>query len=184
MYNFSNLPENIIGDFVNKTGITRKIDDLGRIVIPKEIRKNLKIKDNDELEISTTDDAVILRKYDFLKKDQVIECFIKSIGRFYNINVLYTARDKVIDYFLKNKKIMNSNVLSDYVIKIINNREMVEETSKIKITDEELEISYIICPLIINGDLIGSIILYDDDINDKILENIGFFKLFLENYIE
>ena len=40
-------------------GITRRIDELGRIVIPKEIRKNLKIKSSDELEIKVIDNKVI-----------------------------------------------------------------------------------------------------------------------------
>lgn len=45
------------------TGIVRNIDELGRIVVPKESRKHLDIKTNDPLEISTVDDAIIIRKY-------------------------------------------------------------------------------------------------------------------------
>ena len=45
------------------TGIVRRIDRLGRIVIPKEICKTLNIKENDPLEIFTEDNKILLRKY-------------------------------------------------------------------------------------------------------------------------
>ena len=45
-------------------GIMRRIDDLGRVVIPREIRKRLGIKEGDPLEIFTNRDEIILRKYD------------------------------------------------------------------------------------------------------------------------
>ena len=48
---------------MKSTGITRRIDDLGRIVIPKEIRKNLKIKENEVLEIFINNDEIILKKF-------------------------------------------------------------------------------------------------------------------------
>ena len=44
--------------------MTRRIDELGRLVIPKEIRKNLKIKDNDQVEISVVDNKIVLCKYE------------------------------------------------------------------------------------------------------------------------
>lgn len=48
------------------TGIVRRIDDLGRIVIPKEIRKNLRIKEGDPLELFTTKDGeVVFKKYSY-----------------------------------------------------------------------------------------------------------------------
>lgn len=49
---------------LTKTGVIRHIDDLGRVVIPKEIRRTLKLKENDPLEIFTTDDGMVcFRKY-------------------------------------------------------------------------------------------------------------------------
>ena len=46
------------------TGIVRRIDDLGRIVIPKEIRRTLGLREGDPMEVCVEDDAVIFRKYD------------------------------------------------------------------------------------------------------------------------
>ena len=44
---------------MEKSGMTRRIDELGRLVIPKEIRRNLKIKDNDQLEINIIDNKIV-----------------------------------------------------------------------------------------------------------------------------
>ena len=171
---------------MENTGITRRIDDLGRIVIPKEIRKNLKIRDSDELEINVIDNKIVLKKYDSLKKDNVITCLLYTIGRHLNKNVLYTSREKVIDAYLKGKRTIINNDLSSDLIHIIESRKNVtSDLCKFSITDEIEEISYIICPLIINGDLIGSIILYDDVNNSNYDEQImKFSKFFLENYLE
>ena len=45
-------------------GVMRRIDDLGRVVIPREIRKRLRIEEGDPLEIFTNKNEIILRKYD------------------------------------------------------------------------------------------------------------------------
>ena len=45
------------------TGVVRRIDDLGRIVIPKEIRKTLRIKDGESVEIFLDSDNIVLKKY-------------------------------------------------------------------------------------------------------------------------
>ena len=46
------------------TGIVRRIDDLGRVVIPKEIRRTMKIREGDPLIISTTENSILFEKYD------------------------------------------------------------------------------------------------------------------------
>ncbi len=58
------------------TGVVRRIDDLGRVVIPKELRRSLRIQDGDPLEIFTDDQGdVIFRKYDYT------ECIEDSVQR-------------------------------------------------------------------------------------------------------
>ena len=49
------------------TGIVRRIDDLGRVVIPKEIRRTMRLQEGDPLEIYTHDGAVCFKKYDVYK---------------------------------------------------------------------------------------------------------------------
>lgn len=48
---------------MKSTGITRKVDDLGRFVLPIEIRRSLDIKENDALEIFTDENHIVLKKY-------------------------------------------------------------------------------------------------------------------------
>ena len=50
---------------MNDTGITRKIDELGRIVIPKEIRRTLGIKDGENMQIFVDQNLICLKKYSF-----------------------------------------------------------------------------------------------------------------------
>lgn len=52
---------------MKSTGIVRKIDQLGRVVLPKELRRNLSIEKNDPLEIFVDKDQIILRKYQYHK---------------------------------------------------------------------------------------------------------------------
>ena len=49
---------------MRETGIIRRIDDLGRVVIPREIRKQFLIKEGDQLEIFVNKEEIILKKYD------------------------------------------------------------------------------------------------------------------------
>lgn len=49
---------------MNSTGIVRRLDDLGRIVIPKEIRKSLKFMEGEALELFVENNSLILKKYD------------------------------------------------------------------------------------------------------------------------
>ena len=68
---------------MKSTGIVRHIDDLGRITIPKEIRRNLGIKEGDSLELDTTYDgaAIIIRKYRKSWEDTVLEWWCKNYNR-------------------------------------------------------------------------------------------------------
>lgn len=54
------------------TGVVRRIDDLGRVVIPKEIRRTCNIREGDPLEIFLQDDAVVFRKYNPTYRDDLM----------------------------------------------------------------------------------------------------------------
>ena len=57
------------------TGIVRRVDDLGRVVIPKEIRRNLGIHEGDPLEISLHEDCICFKKYTTNKLEKVYDAF-------------------------------------------------------------------------------------------------------------
>ena len=60
---------------MKETGIVRRVDDLGRVVIPKEIRRNLGIREGDPLEVFLHEDCICLRKYSTDKLEKVYDAF-------------------------------------------------------------------------------------------------------------
>jgi len=142
----------------------KRIDDLGRIVIPKEIRRSLCIQNNENMEISINSDEIVLKKHSLLnekEKDLIKLCnLVQNIS---NKIIVVTDRDKVIYSNIEsiiNKEI--SNVLKEY---IINRKEL---DMNINITDEyKIESNFIYKPLIIDSNQVGLILLIDEDINDK-----------------
>lgn len=54
------------------TGIVRRIDDLGRVVIPKDIRRTLRIREGDPLEIFIDGEVILIRRAEFAKKEVII----------------------------------------------------------------------------------------------------------------
>ena len=94
------------------TGIVRRIDDLGRIVIPKEIRKTLKVKEGMPLEIFTDQEGgIILKKYlPFSEFSNVAkeyaECMVQQTG----LTVLVTDREKVIAVAGGAKALVGENI--------------------------------------------------------------------------
>ena len=66
------------------TGIIRRVDDLGRIVIPKEIRRSIRLREGDAMEIFLKDDCVCLKKYGISEEDLAIRChrYISNMGNY------------------------------------------------------------------------------------------------------
>ncbi len=170
------------------SGIVRRIDELGRIVIPKEIRKNLRIKEGDTLEIFVEKEKIILDKssvFDNLKS--LSQNLTDSIYNYVKKEVLITDRDKIIAYSGERKKEYINKKISDSVIKKIVNREEIVQKGVITIIDkEEMDCYYIFNTLTINGDEIGSIIMYSDELQIKEgeIRILEICKTFLENYLE
>lgn len=169
-----------------KSSMTRRIDELGRIVIPIEIRKNLKIRNSDELEINVIDNKIVLNRCERLDKDKTITCLLESIGKMYQRNVLFTSRYQVIDYYIEGKNKISNRNLSNDIIDIIDNRVMVSsDVRDITLLSEKINISYVIYPIVINGDVIGSVIIYSKtNLNENDANLCAFVGKFLENYLE
>ena len=151
------------------TGIVRRIDDLGRVVIPKEIRRTLRIREGDPLEIFVDRDGeVILKKYspiselsDFAK--EYAEALFDSLGN----PVLICDRDTYITVAGGSKKDYLNRSISDLVESIMEDRNTVVETQKKQISlvdgfTEEVQ-SYTMGPIIANGDPIGAVIIFSKE---------------------
>ena len=174
---------------MKSTGITRRIDDLGRIVIPKEIRKNLKIKENEVLEIFINNDEIILKKFSrFNDSEKVLSDYIKVINDMTGNDVIITDRDKVILSTKKLEEKLLNKKLSEYVNDLIENRSIFlsNDMKVIEVIDnEKIKQNYYFIPFIIDSDVVGSIIMFSSkefDENSKSLLLIA--SKLLVNYIE
>ena len=82
---------------MKSTGIIRRIDELGRIVIPKEIRKNLRIKEGENLEIYIENDNIILKKYSLLKNlTDIAAIYVEVLNSLIKDNIVIIDSDTVI----------------------------------------------------------------------------------------
>ena len=162
------------------TGVVRRIDDLGRVVIPKEIRKTLRIKEGEPLEIFTDKEGeIILKKYSPIGElsefaTEYAETLAKTTGHIACI----TDKDTVIAVSGGSKKEFLEQDVSEELEKIMEDKE--KYTSKenndlavpiIKNANKEMRYhSQIEYPIISDGDVIGSVILLSKDGNTKMSE--------------
>lgn len=149
------------------TGIVRRIDELGRIVIPKEIRKNLRIKNGDNLEILVEGENITLRKYSQIENVMdMASVYAESFYQVLKYNIIITDTDKVVAAAGNLKKKYLNMGISDTVLNMIERRDSFVERKK-----KELEISpnisefgyYAVATIINNGDSIGSVIILSTD---------------------
>lgn len=78
-------------------GYIRKIDDLGRVVIPKEVRKKLSLHDNENVIISYDSNGININKFSYLDKyNMYLESLVLLIDDYYNIGIELYDRDKLV----------------------------------------------------------------------------------------
>lgn len=149
------------------TGIVRRIDELGRIVIPKEIRKNLRIKNGDNLEILVDGENITLKKYSQIENlENIASMYAESFYQVLKYNVIITDTDKIIAVGGNLKKKYINNIISEDVERMIERRDNFVERKK-----KNIEISpgisefcyYTVATVINNGDSIGSVIILSMD---------------------
>ncbi|WP_058305677.1 stage V sporulation protein T [Gracilibacillus massiliensis] len=148
------------------TGIVRRIDDLGRVVIPKEIRRTLRIREGDPLEIFVDRDGeVILKKYSPISElgDFATE-YAEALFDSLDLSVLISDRDEYIAVAGESKKDYLGKNISKKIDQLMDSRESVIETSKstievIENKEEELE-AYLLQPIVAGGDPIGCMVLF------------------------
>jgi AbrB family transcriptional regulator, stage V sporulation protein T len=148
------------------TGIVRRIDDLGRVVIPKEIRRTLRIREGDPLEIFVDRDGeVILKKYspiselsDFAK--EYAEALFDSLGN----PILICDRDTYIAVAGGSKKDYLNKNISEMIEKTMEERNSIimNKQENVALSDglEEAVSAYTVGPIIANGDPIGAVIIF------------------------
>lgn len=171
------------------TGVVRRIDDLGRIVIPKEIRRSLKIRDGESMEIFVDNEYIALKKYSCL--DDLVNIskeLVESISNEYKKNVFITDMNKIIAYSGSDKSLYFDKNISSYVYnKIVERKKIniIDETIQL-VEDKDIKCNCLIFPIIANGDVKGSISIMskEEKINDNEEQIIKVVAQFLGKQVE
>lgn len=151
------------------TGIVRRIDDLGRVVIPKEIRRTMRIREGDPLEIFTEKDGeVIFKKYSPIGElGDFAVTYADTLSKTAGKGILITDRDNIIAVSgLPKKELMEKRVSRD-----IENVMSEKSPYKSQGSNQGLSIADgvdkynagVVVPIVSEGDTIGSVIFVMND---------------------
>lgn len=149
------------------TGIVRRIDDLGRVVIPKEIRRTLRIREGDPLEIFTDRNGeVILKKYSPIGELHKISCeYAESLSSVTGYTICIADTEQIIAVSGSGKKALSEKGITSEMRKVMEMRKPFVagcgEKAYVKVTDAEMKeyVLQAISPIICEGDVIGAVIL-------------------------
>lgn len=161
------------------TGIVRRIDDLGRVVIPKEIRRTLRIREGDPLEIFTDrEGGIILKKYSPINElTDFSREYAESLQDVIGHIILISDKDAFISVSGTNKEDYEDRKVSARLDEIMEGRKSVllgisDKVIPLHKDDSMDEYKYeIIAPIMAQGDAIGSVIILSKD------EEIGELEL-------
>ncbi len=148
----------------------RKLDGLGRIVIPKEYRKKLKIGNDSKLRIALDDGYIRIEKFSDIEDNlSNLEKYQKILNKYLDLNIMITNLEEDIN----NKKELPEKIIS----KIKYGKIVVLNNEKDILLNNEYNINMIIIPIILYGEVIGSLIGYSyereiTDTDQKVLELI------------
>lgn len=159
------------------TGIVRRIDDLGRVVIPKEIRRTLRIRESDPLEIFTDREGeIILKKYSPIgEMSTFARQYAESLAQVSGHTAMVADRDQFIAVSGGYKNMLNKSISKQLEDKITNRESVMAtrgERSFIPVCEDGGD-EYqheAIAPIICEGDVIGAVILLEDDNKGKMGE--------------
>ncbi|MDR2940061.1 MAG: stage V sporulation protein T [Clostridiales bacterium] len=154
------------------TGIVRRIDDLGRVVIPKEIRRTLRIREGDPLEIFTDREGeIILKKYSPIGElGNFAKEYAESLAQSTSHIICFIDKDQIIAVAGGAKKELFEKHISAEFEKLVNGRSPVtasrDESGFVDVVDDVDESLYKyehITPIICEGDVLGAIAFLSPD---------------------
>ena len=162
------------------TGVVRRIDDLGRVVIPKEIRKTLRIKEGDPLEIFTDKEGeVILKKYSPIGElSEFASGYAETLSKTTGHIACITDKDTVIAVSGGSKKEFLEQNLSPELEQLMEDKEIYTSNDNNNVAlpitkndnNERKYNSQVVYPIISDGDVIGSVVLLSKENTTKMTE--------------
>lgn len=147
------------------TGVIRRIDELGRVVIPKEIRKRLRIREGDSLEIFVENNEFItLKKYSlFSGLEKNFEDICKTLTESLENTIMVVSNDEIIAGFGKSYCLFKDMKISIQLKKLLDERKQTIVDNDFKIIDKQDNFySFCLSPIISSGDVLGAIIIISD----------------------
>ena len=155
------------------TGIVRRIDDLGRVVIPKEIRRTMRIREGDPLEIYTSKEGeVIFKKYSLLGdldefSAQICETMSKSVEQ----TVAVADRDTIIAISGGFKRELMGKHISEELEQIMEDRRIFhsgENARPVRVTvDNDRLLATLAAPVISGGDAMGLVLVVTENAEQR-----------------
>lgn len=161
------------------TGIVRRIDDLGRIVIPKEIRRSMRIREGSPLEIYTSKDGeIIFKKYSAMEDlTDNLQIFTEYLNRVIGKPALITDNDTVIAVSGANKKDFFGRKLSDNLQKYLITRRNLNALSKpdcVNLFGSDTKYQcQSLTPIISESDCAGAVIILSTDNFSPLSDSAG-----------
>ena len=144
-------------------GIVRRMDDLGRMVIPKEIRRNLRFKNGDPLEIFIDKNAIVFRKYDPTpdplgnQADNISKVLAETLG-----GEAVVTREDVVISAPGNKSLLKKSLSEDIHDKIKNGESYFGRKGEELMEGWDSKSNFICTPLTHEGNIVGSVILFKE----------------------
>lgn len=160
------------------TGIVRRIDELGRVVIPKEIRRTLRIRESDPLEIFTDREGeIILKKYSPIGElSAFAQQYAESLSQTTGCLACVCDMDQIIASAGAGKKEFQEQYLSAQTQKVLEGRSLLSanqgDRGFVPVIHGQSEeyAGEIIAPIVCEGDVVGGVILLTKDIKKKLAE--------------
>ncbi|MBQ4110679.1 MAG: AbrB/MazE/SpoVT family DNA-binding domain-containing protein [Clostridia bacterium] len=156
------------------TGIVRRIDDLGRVVIPKEIRRTLRIREGDPLEIYTDKEGtVVFKKYSPVGELTAFSSeYAEAIYKITSKPTAIVDKDCVVAVSGMPKKELIEKEISKDLDEILDDRMTYayyeEDEEPLPLLEEnEKYFCSIVCPIVCEGDAIGAVIIFNSDMPQK-----------------
>ncbi len=148
------------------TGIVRRIDDLGRVVIPKEIRRTMRIREGDPLEIYTSKDGeVVFKKYSQIRGlEDFAAQFCDSLNRCTDLTAAVTDRDTIIAVAGTGKRDLLGKSLTPALEEIMEGRAVFTAQSQhlAATRDAEKYTVAVAAPILCEGDVLGLVMFLSD----------------------
>jgi len=150
------------------TGIVRRIDGLGRVVIPKEIRRTLRIREGDPLEIFTDNEgSIILKKYSLIGElGNMAKDYAANLGQSSGHIACIVDKDQIVAVSGVSEKKFLEKSISRELEKVLDQRKLISASREdsafvpiLKEDDPDIYDNQLIAPIIAEGDVVGAIVL-------------------------